>query len=110
MEKITLYKYKDEKIKISMELYFNENDQLIFDGYDIGEKVKEFWGDSDYEYTYTIELKEVKKLFGILKVNSNDKRALLIEIKNRFDGNDAYSKFGEFMDEHNINYKAFTWT
>ena len=61
MKRITLYKYKDDKIKISMELYFNENDQLIFDGYDIGERVKEYWGDSDYEYTYTIEPAEVKK-------------------------------------------------
>jgi hypothetical protein len=104
-----LYEYRDDEIHISMELYFNENDQLIFEGYDIGVKVEKYWGDSDYEYSYTIDPEEVQKLFKILKVNTGDQGALLLEIKKRFNGNDAYSKFGKFMNENGIRYKAFTW-
>ena len=41
MEKVTLYKFKSDRIKITMEIYFNEKDQLIFDGYDVGQIVTE---------------------------------------------------------------------
>ena len=41
MEKVLLFAHKDEDIKMSMEIYFNEKDQLYFDGYDIGKTVEE---------------------------------------------------------------------
>ncbi|GET28911.1 hypothetical protein SD074_11130 [Prolixibacter sp. SD074] len=110
MKRITLYKFKNSEIKISMEIYFNDKDQLIFDGYDIGKTVEEAWGDSDYEYTYTIEPKEVDKLYPLFGINNSDKQKLLVEIKNRFEGNEAYSKFGQFMEENNIDYIPFSWT
>jgi hypothetical protein len=59
MDKVTLFYLERPDIKISMEIYFNDKDQLFFDGYDIGKSVEEVWGDSDYEYTYTIEPEEV---------------------------------------------------
>ena len=110
MEKITLYREERADIKINMEMYFNEKGQLIFDGYDIGKTVADWWGDSDYEYTYTIEAVEVEKLYPLLGIASSDKHALLLEIKKRFGGNEAYSKFGDFMSKNNIEYTAFTWT
>ncbi len=110
MEKIILYRKEGSKISIYMDMYFNEEGQLIFDGQDIGSGVEEQWGDSDYEYTYTIEPEEVKKLYAILGVPDSDKHSLLQEIKKRFAGNRAYSKFGKFMDDNNINYSSFTWT
>lgn len=110
MEKIILYKEESENIKISMEMYFNEKGQLIFDGFDIGKTVKEIWGDSDYEYYYTIEPEEVKKLFPLFGIATSDKKSLLLEIEKRFKGNKAYSKFGDFMRENNIDFTAFTWT
>ncbi len=51
----------------SMELYFDGN-QLVFDGYDIGKTVEDAWGDSDYEYSYTIEPAEVEMLYANLSV------------------------------------------
>ena len=110
MEKIILYKKERPDIKISMEMYFNEEGQLIFDGYDIGKTVKDWWGDSDYEYSYTIEAAEVEKLYTLLNIASPDRHSLLKEIKKRFGGNKAYSKFGDFMTENDIDYTAFTWT
>jgi len=35
MERITLYEFESPDIKISMEIYFNEKNELIFTGYDI---------------------------------------------------------------------------
>ena len=110
MQKVTLYKVERPDIKISMEIYFNEEDQLYFDGYDIGKTVEEAWGDSDYEYTYTIEPKEVKKFYPIFNLQEGDKWGLLYEFKKRFSVNEAYSLFGDFMTEHKIKYDSFTWT
>ena len=45
MERIVLFKLERPDIKISMEMYFNEKGQLIFDGYDIGKTVDDWWGD-----------------------------------------------------------------
>ncbi len=110
MEKVILYYLERPDIKISMEIYFTEKGQLFFDGYDIGKTVEEAWGDSDYEYTYTIEPDQVEKLYEIFRLKHGDKNALLGEIKNRFSVNEAYSLFGEFLNTHNIKYKSFTWT
>jgi len=109
MEKITLYEFESPNIKITMQVYFNEKNELIFDGYDIGKTVSELMGDSDYEYQYTIKYNEAKKLANIFNIDINEKTALLKEIKNHFNENDAYSKFGTFMKENNIQFESFTW-
>lgn len=110
MERIQLYYRVGPTIKISMELYFNKKGQLIFDGYDIGKGVEDCWGDSDYEYNYTIEPSNVEKLYSVLEVDKGDRHKLLLELKKRFGNNKGYSAFGEFMTENNIEYKPFTWT
>jgi len=110
MDKIVLFKEERPDIKISMEMYFNETGQLMFDGYDIGKTVSEYWGDSDYEYQYTIEPDCVEKLFLLFELPKTDRSLLLSEIKKRFGGNEAYSRFGDFMRENNIDFQSFTWT
>jgi hypothetical protein len=109
MKKVTLYKFKSDRIKVSMEIYFNEKDQLIFDGYDVGQTVKKLQGGYDYEYYYTIEMKEVQKIANLLKADPKDKSSILEVIKTNFSGNDAYSKFGDFMRARNIDFEPFTW-
>lgn len=107
--RVELYYVKNSKIEIINELYFNDIGQLIFYGYDIGLIVKEFWGDSDFEYDYTIEPAEVNKLYDIFKIGSGDKLSLLLELKRRFEGKNAYEDFGEFLDTSNIDYLPFSW-
>jgi hypothetical protein len=97
-------------IIISMEIYFTDKGQLYFDGYDVGKSVEEIWGDSDYEYSYTIEPDEVNKFYEIFGLEIGDKSGLLLELKHRFSVNNAYSLFGDFMNTHNIKYKGFTWS
>lgn len=110
MEKVTLFYLERPDIKISMQIYFNEKGQLYFDGYDIGKRVDDVWGDSDYEYTYTIETEEVLKFYQLFSLREGDQSALLREIKNRFSVNKAYSLFGEFMRVNNIKFSGFSYT
>jgi hypothetical protein len=109
MEKVMLFYLERPYIKISIQIYVNNKEQLYFDGYDIGKSVEAAWGDSDYEYTYTIEPNEVNKFYQIFNLNPGDKQGLLREIQKRFSVNEAYSLFGEFMQLHNIKYNSFTW-
>ena len=110
MEKITLFHLERPDIKISMEIYFNLDNQLYFDGYDIGELVQQAWGDSDYEYTYTINPNEVNKFYPLFNLRTGDKSGLLQSLKDRFSVNEAYSLFGDFMKANDIKYQSFTWT
>ena len=110
MNKVTLFHLERPDIKISIELYFTERNQLYFDGYDIGKSVEEHFGDADYEYTYTIEPEEVNKFYGIFNLAEGDQPRLLLALKNRFSVNEAYSLFGDFMNVNNIKYERFTWT
>jgi len=109
MDKVQLYKEDRPDICISMEVYFNEKGELIFDGYDIGKTVSDCWGDSDYEYKYTIDTDSVEELIRVFELPSSDKSLLLLEIKKRFGGKEAYSMFGDFMVRNNIYFTPFTW-
>ena len=51
--RITLFEFKSESVKVSIEAYY-DGDFLIVDGYDIGKSVEEFWHREDYEYKLTI--------------------------------------------------------
>mgnify|MGYP000904882551 FL=1 len=109
MERIELYKFDAAHISISIGLYFNKEGQLIFDGYDRGKRVEYALGDSDYEYQYIIEPLEVEKLYTAVGVDQGDRKALLLELKKRFGKNSAFSDFGKFMSENNIDFIPFTW-
>ncbi|MCR9062837.1 MAG: hypothetical protein NXI00_02665 [Cytophagales bacterium] len=105
-----LYEFENAEIKIWMRVYFDPQNQLKFEGYDIGKRVNELLGDSDYEYFYTVEAEEVKKLAKLFNVSATNKEAILRAIKKRFHNNDAYSKFGQYMKENEIKFSQFTWS
>lgn len=109
MNIVRLYEFESARIKICMEIYFNDKEQLIFDGYDLGQAVKELKGSYDYEYHYSIEMKAVQQIALLLEALPEDKASILKAIKRHFSGNDAYSKFGDFMSANNIDFKRFTW-
>jgi hypothetical protein len=109
MEKVTLFFLERQDIRISMSIYFKENGELFFDGYDIGKTVEKMWGDADYEYTYTIESVEVDRFYKIFSLRAGDRAGLLQILQDRFSGNNAYSLFGDFMKSHDIKYESFTW-
>lgn len=109
MEKVILYQFKNSGIKVTIEAYFDE-ENLVIDGYDIGDFVEKYWGDSDYEYSTTIFKDEVRKLFLLFKVTEGDKEGLLKAIAADFHDNSCYSEFRNFLDENGIKYESFSWT
>ena len=61
-----LFYHQGERIRIDIRLGF-EGEKLKLDGYDIGETVREIWGDSDYEYFITVAGEELEKLYQPLR-------------------------------------------
>ncbi len=108
MSRVVLYEVDSPGIKISIEVYFKGKD-LFFDGYDIGPLVEKHWGESDYEYTYTVEPPGVLKFYEVMGIKVGNESALLQEIKKRFSGGSAYSLFGKFMSENNIPHDGFNF-
>lgn len=109
VKKVTLYHYERPDLKVTMEVYFNDKNELYFNGYDIGAYVEEHFGDIDYEYSYTIVPEEVKKFYPLLNLEDGDRSGLLLAIQERFSDNMAYSMFGDFMKANGIQFKKFYW-
>jgi hypothetical protein len=108
MEEITLFRHEDEHIRISIEARW-EGDVLVVEGYDIGKRVEEYWGDSDYEYSVRVMPPEVGKLFLALGLPADDRAALLQQLAKRFSTNTAYSEFRDFLDQQGIAHEGFSW-
>ena len=109
MQKIMLYQFSNDNISIEIQAYF-EGENLIIEGYDIGKNVKEYWGDSDYEYSTTVPENEVKKLYLLINIVEGDKEGLLKAIADKFNTNSCYSEFTDFLEKNNIRSKGFSWT
>ena len=97
-KKVTLFDFESDNIKIYMGLYFTQQNQLIFDGYDIGKTVDIAFGDSDYEYGYVIDTSEVKKLYNFYNIKEIERLKLLNTLQVHFSGNKAYSKFARIFE------------
>jgi hypothetical protein len=106
---ITLFRLENPGIKVTVEARFDD-ENLIIDGYDIGETVKKYWGDSDYEYTTTIRAGEVVKLYPLFNVKAGDKTGLLQAIAAEYNDNSCYSNFRAFLDRNGVKYESFSWT
>lgn len=109
MEKITLYQLKTPDLTVIIEAYF-ENEKLVIEGYDIGKKVSDWFGDSDYEYSVTIRPEEVRKIYTLIQVKEGNKEELLRAIADKYNTSFCYSEFRNFRDENGIKYESFSWT
>ena len=109
MESVTLFDLKNEDIHISITAYF-EGDVLVVDGYDIGKTVKEFWGDSDYEYVIRIPAPGVEFLYQHFGIWANDKSGLLQALAAKYNSNFCYSEIRQLLDDNKVKYEGFTWT
>jgi hypothetical protein len=109
MERVWLFQFKSDEIRVEIEAYF-EGENLIIEGYDIGETVKKYWGDSDYEYSTTVRKTEVGKLSSVLGVGAGDKEGLLKALAGKFNTNTCYSDFRNFLEKSGILAEGFSWT
>lgn len=60
-----LYHYESIDINVDIVARF-DGESLIIDGFDIAERVNEYWGDSSYEYLITIPPASVTQLYDVL--------------------------------------------
>jgi Fe-S cluster assembly scaffold protein SufB len=109
MNRVSLFSRHTEEIKIDIEAYFDGEENLIIDGYDIGKTVEEFWGDSDYEYTTTIRPGEIKKLYAAMNIPDGSKQELLSFLQAHYNTNTCYSEIQDYLEKHNIHYEGFSW-
>jgi hypothetical protein len=93
---------RDERTKADRRFLtarYKRKGDLVFEGQDIGEGVKAFWGCTEYEWTWTVKAQDIPKLMSALNV----RRRLLTEIKRRFSGPDA-SRVETFLKESTAPY------
>ncbi|MEK6781674.1 MAG: hypothetical protein AABY93_08205 [Bacteroidota bacterium] len=109
MEKVLLFSFATENIKVTIEAYFDKVENLIIGGYDIGKTVEEYWGDSDYEYMSTIPKEEVKKLYDLFNLSPGSKKELLSILQSKYNTNTCYSEIQNLLGHHNIRYEGFSW-
>lgn len=84
---------KAERDSRYLDAKIDDEGNLVLEGYDIGDTVKEYWGDSDYEYWLTVS-QEYKDT------------VLLSLIQERF-GNS--SEFMTWLEEKDIPHKFDSW-
>jgi hypothetical protein len=108
MDRIILFQFESPVISINIQAYF-DMDKLIIEGYDIGKRVSEAWGDSDYEYKITIPGDEVIKLYPLLEVNNGEKIGLLRAIAGKYNTNTCYSEFLDFLKKNGIRSEGYSW-
>ena len=109
MNTILLFSLHTPEIKVTIEAYFDAKGNLVVEGYDIGKTVEEYWGDSDYEYSSTINPEEVKKLYPLFQLPEGSQGELLVALQVRFHTNNCYSEIQTFLEKNEIKYTGFSW-
>ena len=109
MGRVLLFSLRTENINVTVEAYFDDSENLIIDGYDIGKTVEEYWGDSDYEYTTTVPKDEVKKLYDLFNLPHGSKKELLAILQSNYNTNTCYSEIQNLLGQHGIKCEGFSW-
>ena len=99
--KISLCSHETEKLIVIVRATMC-NSRLTIEGHDLGKKVKEYWGDDDYEYSYTFD---TKRLLETINGKSSPQCAL----RNHFSGPEGCGKLRELCKANNIAYSFFSW-
>jgi hypothetical protein len=109
MKKTALYQYKDENISVDITAYF-ENGNLVIDGYDVGERVKELTGDSDYEYRMRISEKDLARFCAEIGTGiESGEDAILERMVMIFNINTCFSEIGSILRQSDIPFEYFSW-
>ena len=100
MQKVRLREKTLPGCQTELDATYNQNGDLVLDGYDLGSRVKELMGDSDYEYTLTIPKEHLKDL-------------LLVLLQDRYDPDGVpFTGTGEVQrlcNRHGISCTFWSW-
>lgn len=100
VKNIELFRFDSERISIHVSASITD-DSLCISGHDTGSPCEEFWGDSDYEYFYSLSKEETEKLYTALGGKNNAAETL----KKMFGGMDGCEKLSELCRKENISYE-----
>ena len=100
---VELCNYKDTGIEVHVHAFISDG-QLKIEGQDLGKTVSAFWGDSDYEYFYSLSKEDTRIIHKLLSEGSTSQGNLLELIKINFSGVDGCRRFRAFCDKHLIKY------
>ncbi len=91
---VTLKEARSDNGEVSLlEAYIDENGDLVLAGYDLGESVREIWGDSDYEYWRRVKAEHVPEV-------------LLQLLQERFSDD---SEFRQWLEAKGIGAEFRSW-
>jgi hypothetical protein len=108
-DRVLLFSLNNEQVKVTIEAFFNDSGSLIVEGYDIGKSVEEYWGDSDYEYSFTVLPDEVSKIYTLLNVKAGSQLELLGYLQKNYNTNTCYSQLREWLEKNGIKHEGFSW-
>jgi len=123
MHRVDLCKKKLKKIEIFIETYIDpDNGNLVIHGHDLGEKVEEIFGKSDYEYWRTVPSEQKENVLTLLRSMTPSDRLKRLEtmykypdiilirlVKEHFSSDQAVSKFEEWCERHGIQYESYSF-
>ena len=99
-------KKPDENREHYLSIELKENGDLFLDGWDVTPVAKDFYGDSEYEYTKTIknqDLHYLKIAFNV--VNGKD---ILEFLEENFSGEKSF-EFERLLNENNVPFELDVW-
>ncbi|MEM7102308.1 MAG: hypothetical protein AAF502_04180 [Bacteroidota bacterium] len=113
--KIILYQYQSEGLKVEVAATINDDGDLIIEGYDIGDIVKELKGDLDYEYYLIVRKRDKKELLRSLnltfkKWTQKEDKQLVQALDQKFAGRHAFSAIKQHLEKNDIPFDSFFWS
>ncbi len=90
MKKVTLKDESWENEHHTLEACLKDTGDLVLEGYDLGDSVKKYYGDIDFEYWHTVKAENVSDV-------------LLQLIKEKFK---SAKEFLQWLEEKEIPYKS----
>jgi hypothetical protein len=106
---VLLFSLHNETIRITIEADFNSAGDLVVEGYDVGKTVEEYWGSSDYEYSFTVPSHELANMYQAAQIPPEPEK-LLAYLQQHFNTNTCFSDLRNWLDKHNVYHEGFSWS
>ena len=96
---LTLCDWHSDRVEVHVRASLSDG-VLTISGHDLGYLVEEAWGDSDYEYWYSLDRENTDRLLRVIHGEQDPQEALLRE----FSGEAGCRKLVEICKKHGIRY------
>ena len=96
---LVLCDYRSERVDVHVWADYVDG-KLVFSGQDLEPFVEEFFGDTDYEYWYSLEKEEADKLIDVIHGQTDLQSALLRE----FSGEKGCAALRKVCEKNGIRY------